>query len=689
VRSGRPVAHLTDLATNKVKVVHRELQDLNGMRPTPVAGFDSGRARAGIRSYVQYVNQQLHGGIHDEAVKITLSAQAQRVHSEIATLNRAQGGAAIAEGAIHGPGTATSDSIPARLSDNEHVVTNAEVKAFGKGDYRRGHKIIELWRQAALHGALPDPNDLPKFAAGGPVLRVDTARTGSITANARAYFNSITAEVSKALSKSAEQAFAMGGNGKPLGPNGTLSLGQIVAGQRFAKAQNGKPYIWGGVGPRGYDCSGYQSAILGSTGSMPWPGSRPGVGRYTIGWFKGSPGHTSGNIGGLGVESTGNHVRIGRAARSPMNGMFSGHMHYARGGAVEVPLIGKSDEYMMSGDAVRRHGVELFDALNAPRLHNGGPVGEAGRRPAGFASGGAVLRKALHRFLATDAAPDYLRHAAKIGGPALHKALLQLMKGHSVPDYLREAFTGHGTAAGHHPTTRPHETPAQKRRDAARKKREAEKTAAQKRRDAAREKALKHHLALINKAASKIAGELSKVSDKLKATRGARNELAGTVSQAFVSDPFSGTLGGFDSQMRYESTRLRGANTDLAKLHKAGMGPGLLSQLASSGNATLIHQFAQLSRGDLAKRQAAFDARNRLDRQAGALVGDAVYSKQIATLTGEVKHLTHELHVLRTSGKHIGNQITHIHGAKARDTEQLAKKLHKKQQQAARLARHR
>jgi hypothetical protein len=63
-------------------------------------------------------------------------------------------------GAVYGPGTATSDSIPARLSRGEHVLTAREVRAAG------GHDVIYQLRRAILSGQL-----LPGFARGGAVER--------------------------------------------------------------------------------------------------------------------------------------------------------------------------------------------------------------------------------------------------------------------------------------------------------------------------------------------------------------------------------------------------------------------------------------------------------------------------------------------------------------------------------------
>jgi len=61
-------------------------------------------------------------------------------------------------GAVHGPGTGTSDSIAARLSRGEHVLTDREVRAAG------GHDVIYALRRALLSGTF-----LPGFARGGAV----------------------------------------------------------------------------------------------------------------------------------------------------------------------------------------------------------------------------------------------------------------------------------------------------------------------------------------------------------------------------------------------------------------------------------------------------------------------------------------------------------------------------------------
>jgi hypothetical protein len=73
----------------------------------------------------------------------------------------AEGGQAIAEGfkrmsgRIFGPGTETSDSVPALLSHGEFVVRAASVRKFGEGFF------------AALNaGFLPH---VPRFATGGAV----------------------------------------------------------------------------------------------------------------------------------------------------------------------------------------------------------------------------------------------------------------------------------------------------------------------------------------------------------------------------------------------------------------------------------------------------------------------------------------------------------------------------------------
>lgn len=126
-----------------------------------------------------------------------------------------------------------------------------------------------------------------------------------------------------------------------LGLTGGSGTGAAVD---FAKAQDGKPYIWGGVGPAGYDCSGYMSAIANvltgadsphrrlfttgqvwGRGAVPFGPFVPGLGgKFQIGV---SNGHTAGTLLGTNVESTGNHVRYGKDAHGATDKQFGLHFH--------------------------------------------------------------------------------------------------------------------------------------------------------------------------------------------------------------------------------------------------------------------------------------------------------------------------------------------------------------------------
>src|SRR5699024_469390 len=61
-------------------------------------------------------------------------------------------------GRVSGPGTSTSDSIPARLSNNEHVLTAKDVKNLG------GHSNVYALRRAAASGWTPG------LASGGTLI---------------------------------------------------------------------------------------------------------------------------------------------------------------------------------------------------------------------------------------------------------------------------------------------------------------------------------------------------------------------------------------------------------------------------------------------------------------------------------------------------------------------------------------
>ena len=115
---------------------------------------------------------------------------------------------------------------------------------------------------------------------------------------------------------------------------------RIQAALRWAKAQAGKPYIWGGVGPTGFDCSGFMGAIENvirgqkpnrrrwATGAFSGNTAPPGWvlhgdSPFRVGITNAGVGHTAGTLGKTNVESRGGSgVIVGKGARGYRDKLF-------------------------------------------------------------------------------------------------------------------------------------------------------------------------------------------------------------------------------------------------------------------------------------------------------------------------------------------------------------------------------
>lgn len=124
---------------------------------------------------------------------------------------------------------------------------------------------------------------------------------------------------------------------KMVGSFGGKGVNKALA---WAKSQAGKPYIWGGVGPRGYDCSGFMSAITNvidgkspysrrfttfsfSGSSAPSGFSLHKPAGFRVGVTNAGVGHMAGTLNKTNVESNGSQgVHYGAGARGFNNSLF-------------------------------------------------------------------------------------------------------------------------------------------------------------------------------------------------------------------------------------------------------------------------------------------------------------------------------------------------------------------------------
>lgn len=235
-------------------------------------------------------------------------------------------------------------------------------------------------------------NEIPQFATGGRVVGPGSGTSDSIpallsngeyvvrAAVARQHMNFLNALNQGQLE--ANQAAGGGNNPNPYpGIRRYQAGGAVDAGMNFARSQAGKPYVWGGVGPGGYDCSGFMSAItnvlrgqnpysrLGSTASAPWPGFTRGLtSQFGIGWFVGNPGHMAGTLAGTNVESSGGvGVRVGGGARGARDSMFNNNMSLPQVGGQFVGGFGGSAsataQTMSMWDMFGQQASELFKSV--------------------------------------------------------------------------------------------------------------------------------------------------------------------------------------------------------------------------------------------------------------------------------------------------------------------------------------
>ncbi|MEU8023751.1 hypothetical protein AB0B88_16200 [Micromonospora haikouensis] len=260
-------------------------------------------------------------------------------------------------GHVSGMGGPTSDSVAARLSAGEYVIPTHIVRRFGVPffDWLIG-KTVPASRRAVQPG---DGSEGLAFAGGGffggleekwntltdPVGWVKdkvNELIGQIpgAANLKDMVVGFGRWALDSTVKFVRDKITNAFTGEYRGPVSD----DVASVQAWIHRQHGKPYVWAGVGPDGYDCSGMVGAVYNlmhgksphrrtfTTHNQAQFFPIPGWGEMTAGWAHagerggGRVGHTAANLAGLAFESRGSDgVVVGDRATPVGNFARTGH----------------------------------------------------------------------------------------------------------------------------------------------------------------------------------------------------------------------------------------------------------------------------------------------------------------------------------------------------------------------------
>jgi phage-related protein len=265
------------------------------------------------------------------------------------------------------PGTGTKDTVPAKLTPGERVLSLSQVAQLG------GHRGIDaMLGKDHPTGTGGNPTSaqekktrqpVPAFGLGGIVAKITDTASGALSWAKNLVVGGLKAAAQKAIAAMVQPlinripgAGSIGGLLKGMagqslkgilgwmGDQDKKAVGgpAVQKGLSWARSQAGKPYQWAGNGNPSWDCSGLMSAIESvirgesphrrwATGAFSGSTAPPGwvhnlQSPFMIGITNAGVGHTAGTIGGVNAESRGGDgIVTGSRARGWNNRLFTDH----------------------------------------------------------------------------------------------------------------------------------------------------------------------------------------------------------------------------------------------------------------------------------------------------------------------------------------------------------------------------